>query len=71
MSQTTTIVEPQAKQQGSQTRCEVNSGAKGHVSYSRTYDYLYGKGAPDHPPELWTRWALRRWDGRTKEERRA
>uniref|UniRef100_G1NSE5 Cilia- and flagella-associated protein 91 n=1 Tax=Myotis lucifugus TaxID=59463 RepID=G1NSE5_MYOLU len=41
MSQTVTVVEPQAKQQGSQTRCEVNSGAKGHVSSSRTYDYLY------------------------------
>ncbi|XP_005875404.1 PREDICTED: protein MAATS1 [Myotis brandtii] len=41
MSQTVTIVEPQVKQQGSQTRCEVNSGAKGHVYGSRTYDYLY------------------------------
>ncbi|XP_015413985.1 PREDICTED: protein MAATS1 [Myotis davidii] len=41
MSQTVTVVEPQAKQQGSQTRCKVNSGAKGHVSCSRTYDYLY------------------------------
>ncbi|XP_008144861.1 cilia- and flagella-associated protein 91 [Eptesicus fuscus] len=41
MSQTVTILEPQAKQQGFQTRCEVKSEARGRVSGGRTYDYLY------------------------------
>ncbi|XP_055290579.1 cilia- and flagella-associated protein 91 isoform X2 [Moschus berezovskii] len=41
MSHVVTIEEPQAKPQVSQTRCGGKSGARGNVSASRTYDFLY------------------------------
>ncbi|XP_045641058.1 cilia- and flagella-associated protein 91 [Ursus americanus] len=41
MSHVVTIEEPQANPQVSQTRCGVRSGARGNVSSSRPYDFLY------------------------------
>uniref|UniRef100_A0A7N5KLP2 Cilia- and flagella-associated protein 91 n=1 Tax=Ailuropoda melanoleuca TaxID=9646 RepID=A0A7N5KLP2_AILME len=41
MSRVVTIEEPQANPQVSQTRCGVRSGARGNVSSSRPYDFLY------------------------------
>ncbi|XP_046515075.1 cilia- and flagella-associated protein 91 isoform X4 [Equus quagga] len=41
MSHVVTIEEPQAKPDVSQPRCGVKSGAWGHVSSSRMYDFLY------------------------------
>lgn len=49
MSHVVTIEEPQAKPDVSQPRCGVKSGAWGHVSSSRMYDFLYGKGGPRPP----------------------
>lgn len=72
MSRVVTIEEPQANPQVSQTRCGVRSGARGNVSSSRPYDFLYGKGGTRPPSgvfDSWARWASGRWQGQGRGER--